>query len=110
MIEIMIAVNLYGNLKSLKAEGHSISAAKGSNIICAAVSAQLRSVVRVISSCNGCKSQVTADHDGFLELSVDTGDGENRWLTGVTDVLLAGLMEVERDNPRECKITLIKLS
>lgn len=110
MIKITVAVDIDGNLKSLMAEGHSMSAAKGSNIICAAVSAQLRSVVRVLQSNQACKSTVAADRDGFLELSVETGDGGNRWLSGVTDVLLAGLIEIERDNPRECSVKLIKTS
>ena len=109
MIEITIAVDNNGNLKSLKAEGHSMSAAKGSNIICAAVSAQLRSVVRALANGPGCETRVAADHDGFLELSVQTGNGENRWLTGVTDVLLAGLIETERDYPRECIIKLVRM-
>jgi len=109
LIHIMIAVDTDGNLRSLKAEGHSMSAAKGSNIICAAVSAQLRSVVRVLQNGIGLKSLVSADRDGLLELSVETEDGENRWLTGVTDVLLAGLIEIERENPRECSIKLVKI-
>ena len=109
MIEITVAVDDNGNLKSLKAEGHSMSAAKGSNIICAAVSAQLRSVVRVLQNNPLVKIRVAADRDGFLELSVETGIGENRWLTGVTDVLLAGLIETERETPGECSIKLVKL-
>ncbi|MDC7227034.1 MAG: ribosomal-processing cysteine protease Prp [Spirochaetales bacterium] len=110
MIDIMIAVDLNGNLRSIKSEGHSMSAAKGGNIICAAVSAQIRSVVRVLDKGTGCISRVKADQDGYLELSVEAGEGENRWLKGVTDVLVAGLLETERDYPDECSVKLIKLS
>ena len=108
MIEIRIALDQGGNLKSLKAEGHSMSAPKGSNIVCAAVSAQLRSAVRVLAGAPGCSTAVSAERDGFLELSVKAGNGENRWLTGVTDVLLAGLMETEREYPGECRLELIE--
>ncbi len=109
MIDVRITVDKNGNLRSLRAEGHSMSAPKGSNIVCAAVSAQLRSLVRVLQSGPGCKSRVNADRDGFLELSVETEEGENRWLTGVTDIILAGLIENERDYPDECSVKLIEL-
>ncbi len=109
MINIWIGVDNSGNLRSIKAEGHSMSALKGSNIVCAAVTSQLRSVVRVMESADGCQSSISAEHDGQLALEIMSCN-DNRWLAGVTDVLLAGLIEIERDFPDECKIELIKMN
>ena len=109
MIEIRISVDGSGNLKSLRAEGHSMSAPQGNNIVCAAVSTQLRSLVRVVESGNGCQGLIKADREGFLELELES-TADVRWLAGVTDVLLAGLIEIERDYPGECSLKLIKMS
>ena len=105
MIDIRVTIDEEGNLGSLKASGHS-SAEKGSSIVCAAVSAQLRSVVRVLETRTGLDAVISADEPGFLELFVKSVSGDAVWLTGVTDVLLAGLLEMERDFPDECSIKL----
>ena len=109
MIEIWVTVDNNGSLKSIRAEGHSLSARKGSNIVCAAVSAQLRSVARVIDNGKSCVSRIKAESEGFLELEIDSYSDE-RWMAGVTDVLLAGLIETEREYPADCSIKLIKTS
>ena len=108
MIEIRITLDQEGNLFTLKAEGHSMSAKKGSNIACAAVSAQLRSAVRALKTCSLAVTEVTADKPGFLELAVTVRADGRLWLKGVTDVLLAGLLETERDFPDECSIKLFE--
>jgi len=108
LIDIRITIDNDGNLSVLKAEGHSMLAEKGSNIVCAAVSAQLRSVVRVLETGREVDARVSADEAGFLELIVKPETGSNSWLTGVTDVLLAGLLETERDFPDECSVKLFK--
>ncbi len=104
MINIRITLDKEGNLGSLRAEGHS-SAEKGTSIVCAAVSAQLRSVVRVLEARAGIKAVISADEPGFLELFVESVSVKH-WLAGVTDVLIAGLLETERDFPEECSIKL----
>lgn len=106
MIDIRITIDKKGNLGSLKAEGHSMAAGKGSIIVCAAVSAQLRSVVRVLETRTGIDAVISADEPGLLELFVESVSGDAVWLAGVTDVLLAGLLETERDFPDECSIKL----
>ena len=106
MIDIGITIDDDGNLGGLKAEGHSLTAEKGSNIVCAAVSAVLRAAVRALSARAGLDVAVKADTPGYLELFVEKTEGGDSWLMGVTDILLAGLLEVERDYPDECRIVL----
>ncbi|MBI9106913.1 MAG: ribosomal-processing cysteine protease Prp [Spirochaetales bacterium] len=108
MINIRIAIDNKGNLGTLRAEGHAMNAEKGSNIVCAAVSAQLRAVVRALQAKAGIEAVISADEPGFLELIVKSGLGNSEWLEGATDVLLAGLLETERDFPDECSIKLFK--
>jgi uncharacterized protein YsxB (DUF464 family) len=108
LIDIRITLDQEGSLFTLKAEGHSMSAGKGSNIVCAAVSAQLRSVVRALKACSRADAEVSTDKPGFLELAVGPHADGKLWLKGVTDVLLAGLLETERDFPDECSIKLFK--
>ncbi len=110
MIEIRIAVSENGILKSLRAEGHSLSAPKGSNIVCSAVSVLLGSSLRALKSGGNCSPDIKNEQDGFLEFSVDTETQHNGRIGGITDMLLAGLLEIERDYPGECRIELIKSS
>ena len=108
MIRVRITVDSRGNLRSLKAEGHSMTALKGDNIVCAAVSAQLRSVVRVLGTSNSAGTVIKADRPGFLELIVKENHGPEGWLNGVTEVLLAGLLETGNEYPGECSVELIR--
>ncbi|MDC7124365.1 MAG: ribosomal-processing cysteine protease Prp [Spirochaetales bacterium] len=108
MIGLKVSVGKNGNLESVRAEGHSFSNPRGSNIVCAAVSSQLRSLVRVVESLDYCDYEIETD-DGFLLLVIKHCK-DQRWLSGITDMLLSGLIETERDFPEECKLELTKKS
>lgn len=109
MIKIRIGVDNNGVLRSILAEGHSETAGKGNNIICAAVSAQIRGLVTAVAGCADCSAVIAADRDGFLDMKI-TSCGRTDWLCGVTDVVLSGLLKTEQEYPDECSIKLIKLS
>ena len=106
MIDIGITIDNDGNLGSLRAEGHSMTAGRGANIVCAAVSALLRASVRALDARAGVNTVISADEPGFLELFVESASGDEQWLSGITEMLLAGLLETERDYPGECRIDL----
>jgi uncharacterized protein YsxB (DUF464 family) len=79
------------------AEGHAGTAARGANVTCAGVTALLRTAGRVCAA-KGILAAGAAGEPGVMSLSVDrTADGE--WLRGVTDFLLQGVRDLQREFP-----------
>ncbi len=107
MINLEITLDKSGNLEKLKSVGHAEMRDDGVSIACAAVSAQLRGAVRAFECCGTAILRGSADRPGSLEFSVDASKLNSDWLKGLTDVLLAGLIETEKDYPDECIIKFL---
>lgn len=104
MIRIRLQRDDAGCLKHLQSEGHA-AGAPGANIVCAAVSALLRSVVRVLERHGSIVVSGRAPAEGVLELTVERySAGDTQYLLGVTDVLVRGLADLEYEAPGDVLI------
>lgn len=95
-----------GRLHALSSEGHAIDTGQGS-VPCAAVSALLGGVARLLADSSGCTVDGRAPEPGRLELELKRlRPGARRWYRGVTDLLLQGLRDVAREYPGEMQLTV----
>lgn len=110
MINIEIGLNQSGVLGRLSATGHSNRGPKGSDIVCASVSALLRTTARVLAQEPGLSVKGRAEQEGSFNFSV-TGTPSNgiAWLKGVTDVLLKGLGDIQAEFPDLCKLMIFQV-
>lgn len=91
----------------LQAKGHALFAPSGKNIVCSAVSALLRSFVRVLQAHKECKTEIDIKADGYLSVTINQCK-QKKWLSGISEIILTGLIEIENDYPTECRLELIK--
>lgn len=88
-------------------EGHALRGDSGNSVPCAAVSALTGSAARLISSKPGINSSGGAETPGTMLLSIEkVEEGCIEWLQGITDFLVIGLKEVEREYPSECSVVM----
>lgn len=104
MIHIGLLRDDIGCLAHLRSEGHA-AGAPGANIVCAAVSALLRSVARVLESRGSIVVSGEAPTEGVLEITIERYDaGDSGYLLGVTDVLVRGLEDLAREAPGQVRL------
>jgi len=99
----------HSTLREVEIEGHSGKA--GESLVCAAVSALVRSTARTVEAYGRFDVQGRAATEGELDFSVyeteNIRSGDYIWLMGVTDTLLTGIRDIERDYPKECSLEVI---
>ena len=88
-----------GLLSRFEADGHAGVAARGANVACAGATALLRTAGRLCAE-RGIVAAGAADRPGQMTLAVVPGAG-GEWLRGVTDFLLQGVRDLQREFPRE---------
>ncbi len=94
-------------ITNVSVEGHALRGDSGNSVPCAAVSALTGSAARLISSNDGIHSSGSADDPGTLVLHIDKVEERCiEWLQGITDFLVIGLKEVEREYPSECSVMM----
>ncbi|GHT48090.1 hypothetical protein FACS1894102_0300 [Spirochaetia bacterium] len=110
MIEINAVHDLGGVLQSCSVEGHANTAVKGSDIVCAAVSALIIAASETLSSQGGIKSDLEAPGRGLFYLKTSaTGTYDRIFLKAVGDFLINGLKAVAREYPQNCSINIVNL-
>jgi len=88
-------------------EGHAVRGDSGNSVPCAAVSALTGSAARLISSNDGICCSGGADAPGKMVLNIEKVEERCiEWLQGITDFLVIGLKEVEREYPTECSVVM----
>lgn len=98
MITVRVVLSR-GRLHSLNSEGHAVQGEEGS-VPCAAVSALLGAVGRLLLHSSGCTVDGSAPGPGRFALELKRlRPGLGRWYRGVTDTLLQGLRDVAREYP-----------
>jgi uncharacterized protein YsxB (DUF464 family) len=98
-VRVLLALSPEGLLSRFVAEGHAGTTARGANIACAGVTTLLRTAGRLCAA-RGILAAGAAGEPGEMSLTVAPGaDGE--WLRGVTDFLLQGVRDLQREFPRE---------
>lgn len=90
----------------VRVSGHSQTDSGGMSVACAAVSALVRTAGRLIEADSTISSRGGAESTGELLLDIEYSDQHRKWLRGVTDFLVIGLKDVERDYPQECRVEL----
>ncbi len=85
-------------LKRLDIDGHSEYAEAGEDIICSAVSILTRTAGRILLSHlkNNCES-VSGERGSFKLTVSKIPEGKREWMKGITEFLLNGLSDLERD-------------
>ncbi|MBI9098177.1 MAG: ribosomal-processing cysteine protease Prp [Spirochaetaceae bacterium] len=94
-------------LVELDVNGHADFAERGSDIVCSAVSVLVRTAGRIVLSqlLNGCEYE--SDGKGSFQLKlVKIPDGKQEWMRGITEFLLNGLSDLEKDYPAFVKLEI----
>ncbi len=91
-----------GILGSLKVEGHDRANGRKGSVLCASVTALVRSAARTLEKNGAVKLEGAAETAGSLFFRITGYDGrETGWLKGVTDLLVTGLEDIAREYPRK---------
>lgn len=110
MIEVSLVLSpAHSTLEEVTVRGHSGDA--GSSVVCAAVTALVRTAARTVESYGKFKLEGGADSPGTLYFKIAGREaaekGDYIWLMGVTDYLATGIRDIEQEHPAECKMEIL---
>jgi uncharacterized protein YsxB (DUF464 family) len=98
MITAVAVVDSSSCLIRLDVTGHADFSKTGEDIVCSAVSILIRTAGRVLLSRFGKQCCVALDEKGSFKLEVlKISDGRREWMKGITEFLLNGLSDLEKD-------------
>jgi len=109
LIDIETVLDKDGVLSSCKAAGHSGAGRTGNDIVCAAVSVLMRTVVRTLSGREGITIRCDAPEPGFLNLETGYSAEGKQFLFAVGEFLVNGLESVAEEFPENCKLTIRRI-
>ena len=108
MLRILLRVRSDGTLASARATGHAGKEAAGGNLACAAATALLRTAAGILRAEGAATG--SAPRPGSVAFRVRrgaSGRGQDAgWLRGVTDFLLQGLRDLQRERPDAVALTV----
>ena len=94
-------------LVRLDIDGHAGFADSGSDIVCSAVSVLVRTAGRLLLSQLNNDCDFDSDGKGSFKLMVlKISDGKRDWMSGITEFLLNGLSDLEKDYPAFVKLEI----
>jgi uncharacterized protein YsxB (DUF464 family) len=106
MIEAGLVLENGGLLRSCKVLGHAGAGRRGGDVVCAAVSVLVRTVLRVLSGREGVTVRSGAPERGELWLEVE-GTAENREFLAASGAFLSeGLLSVSGEFPEFCQVKI----
>lgn len=108
MIRLKAALDSEGVLVEYRAEGHAGAGFKGFDIVCAAVSALSRSLVRALRGIRGVCVIADAPERGIFHVKLSYSGEAKSFLEGVSAFLLAGLASVAEEYPECCNLTVVR--
>ncbi len=97
MLRVLLAVSRDRLLRRFEATGHA-GGDPGRNIACAAATVLLRTAGRECAA-HGLVAQGSAAGPGEMAMVLTGRDVEDEWLRGVTDLLVRGMSDLEREFP-----------
>lgn len=102
MIDVLLVCGRDGSIKSCNASGHAGFAAKGKDIVCAAVSSLLRTAVQVLERTDGAVIETEIPSRGNLAFSVEDcgGSGNTERLVCTADFIREGINALSTEYPR----------
>ena len=107
MIDIRINLDSNGCIRVIEARGHSTDGIRGQNVLCGAVTVLLKNISKVIYNDDTIKSRGNAEEPGNLYFEIIDLPVEKRpWVKGITDVLIAGLFDLESQFRNEINVIL----
>jgi len=107
---ISIEVQWDGNncIRRLKASGHAGWDRKGKDIVCAAVSNDLRTAAQLLEAKEGIRLSGESRERGELSFTVEKiNDDTADWLKGISDFLTFSLVQLEKEFPQEIRVEFI---
>ena len=106
MIEVVVRIGSDGLMNRVRAQGHSGLGIAGTDVVCAAVTALLRTAARVLESDSLVQVDGAASRRGDLEFEVrEVPDSRRQWFRGVQDSLLFGIADIAAEEPGHCSLT-----
>ena len=91
----------------LDVNGHADFAESGRDIVCSAVSVLVRTAGRILLSQLNNNCEYESDGKGSFRLKVlKATEGKRDWIRGITDFLLNGLSDLEKDFPAFVKLEI----
>jgi uncharacterized protein YsxB (DUF464 family) len=96
-----------GTLAAVRASGHAGSLPAGANIACAAATALLRTAGGLLAGEGAARG--AAGSPGEMRFTVSppgAGGPDAAWLRGVSDFLLQGLRDLQRERPEAVALTV----
>ncbi|MFP4613844.1 MAG: ribosomal-processing cysteine protease Prp [Spirochaetaceae bacterium] len=107
MIRIVLRHDDAGCLRELHMDGHATVAPAGENPVCAAATALGRTAARVLDAVPGIRARGHAGQEGTLHVEVESYEQETaNYLKGVSDYLLVGTRDLEREYPADVAVVL----
>ncbi len=109
MIAVDIVLDEDERLASCRIQGHAGAGARGSDVVCAAVSALAMAVSAALRDADGIEARCEAPERGEFFLEVPTYSKEcGDYLAGVSSVLIQGMQVVADEYPKHCECRLRK--
>jgi uncharacterized protein YsxB (DUF464 family) len=105
VIRLRVRLRPDGCLAGFAASGHAGAGPQGRDAVCAAVTVLLRTSARVLSSRPELRVSGEAPAEGDMRLEMEPPPQALReWVRGVTDTLVAGLTDLDREFPGRLKL------
>ncbi len=97
MLRVLLALSKDRLLRRFEATGHAVGD-PGRNIACAAATVLLRTAGRECAA-HGLVALGSAAGPGEMAMVLSDRTSEDAWLRGVTDVLMRGMSDLQREFP-----------
>ena len=91
------------------AEGHAGAAARGSDIVCAAVSVLMRSMARAVAGHAGINSRFSAPNRGKFSFSAEYAPAAKDYLCAAGTFLIEGIKSIIEEYPQHCSLHIATL-
>jgi uncharacterized protein YsxB (DUF464 family) len=109
MIQVQAVTDTDGCLTEICLEGHAGYAGAGSDIVCSAVTALIRTAARLVSNRSGIDLDDIQSEPGKLGFRIIRYSSEcEQWLKGVTEYCLLGLQDLEEEFGRHLTIRMTR--
>ncbi len=100
MVRVFFTLDPEGCLTRVKVSGHAGYGSRGQDIVCAAVTALVRTALHLLSGQKALGTVVHAGKEGIMEGTVTAYPAHLRaWLKGVTEFLVTGIADLKSEYP-----------
>ncbi|MDR1098870.1 MAG: ribosomal-processing cysteine protease Prp [Treponema sp.] len=106
MIEIKLALDEAGLLRSCSVQGHAGAGKRGTDVVCAAVSVLIRTALRVLADKPGLTVRGEAPARGSLWMEAAYTPEGRDFLSTTGLFLTQGLKSIAEDYPGFCKMNI----